>query len=518
MSFYITTPIYYVNDLPHIGHAYTTVVADVLRRYRRLFGEETCFLTGVDEHGQKVQAAAEKRGLSPQVHCDELSQNFRRIWEELGVEFDVFFRTTDDFHKRGVQAALQQLKDLGDIYEAHYEGWYAQADEIFYTEKDLVNGKAPTGAEVVRITEKNYFFRMSKYQERLVKHIQENPGFIQPEFRKNEVLGFLRQPLGDLCISRPKSRLSWGIEIPFDRDYVTYVWFDALLNYATAAGYQQADGAARFEKLWSSADAQVCHLLGKDILTTHAVYWPTMLMALGVKLPTTLFAHGWWLSAGNEKMSKSKGNMVRPLDVKDLVGVEPFRFFLIRDIRLGSDAQFSVDLVVSRVNTELANNLGNLLSRTLSLVEKYFAGAVPARAAAAAPAERTQELMRQAEGVADRVRDSILAWEPQQAIGHVMDLMTAANQYLAERAPWKQAKEDLPAAGETLYTALEAVRLAGILLSPVMPGKAAELLRRVGWDQPIAFEDARGWGALQPGAKVASGDPLFPRVELPKEA
>ncbi len=512
VAFYITTPIYYVNDYPHIGHAYTTVVADVLRRYRQLFGEETLFLTGVDEHGQKVQAAAEKRGLPPQQHCDEMSQNFRDIWKELGVEPDRFIRTTDAFHKQGVQAALQQLWDAGEIYASEYEGWYAQADEIFYTEKDLVGGKAPTGAEVVRITEKNYFFRMSKYQERLIRHIQDNPEFIEPDFRRNEVLGFLKQPLNDLCISRPKSRLSWGIEIPFDRDYVTYVWFDALLNYATAVGYAQAEKAGEFEKFWNGNEACVYHLLGKDILTTHAVYWPTMLMALGLQLPRTLFAHGWWLTADNEKMSKSKGTVVRPLDVKNLVGVEPFRYFLLRDIRLGSDAQFSVPLVLTRVNSELANNLGNLLSRSLSLVGKYFDGKVPQ------PGDdpRTLDLARMAAATGSRVRDAVLSWEPQQALGHIIDLMTAANQYLADRAPWKQAKEDLPAAGETLYAALETLRIAGILLSPVMPQKAAELLKRVGWEKAVAYEDTLNWGGLEPGSPVVSGDPLFPRIELPE--
>ncbi|RYZ95307.1 MAG: methionine--tRNA ligase, partial [Proteobacteria bacterium] len=340
--FYITTPIYYVNDVPHIGHAYTTVVADVLARYHRLFGHDVKFLTGVDEHGQKVQTATVKNGVEPQAYVDSMAENFKAIWKELSIQYDVFFRTTDDFHKKGVQACLQQLFDAGEIYAEDYEGHYSVSEEIFYTEKDLVNGKTPFGNEVTVLKEKNYFFRMSKYQAALIKHIEETPGFIKPEFRKNEVLGFLRKPLHDLCISRPKARLSWGIELPFDKEYVTYVWFDALLNYATGVGYQQPARAEEFQKWWQ--ETRPVHLLGKDILTTHAVYWPTMLMALGIPLPKTIFAHGWWLIDG-EKMSKSKGTVVKPLDMKDAVGVDPLRYFLTRDIALGNDASFTPELV-----------------------------------------------------------------------------------------------------------------------------------------------------------------------------
>jgi len=509
MAFYITTPIYYVNDTPHIGHSYTTVVADVLRRYRRLFGEETLFLTGVDEHGQKVQAAAEKRGRPPQQHCDELSENFKSIWKELGIDYDIFMRTTSDFHKKAVQAALAQLHAADEIYAKEYEGWYSQSEEIFYTEKDLVDGKTPQGNEVTRVSEKNYFFKMSKYQARLIAHIEKHPEFIQPDFRRNEVLGFLKQPLQDLCISRPKARLSWGIELPFDKEYVTYVWFDALLNYATGVGYQQPARTTEFGKWWGPP---AVHLIGKDILTTHAVYWPTMLMALGAPLPRQIFAHGWWLTGDNEKMSKSKGQVVKPLDVKDLIGIDALRYFLIRDIRLGNDAQFSVDLVLTRVNSELANNIGNLLSRTASLIEKYFDGKVPA---AEATAPETRALADRATGLAGRVREHITAMRPQDAVGEIVDLMSDANKFLADRAPWKAAKTDLPHAAETLRASLECLRIAGTLLYPVMPDKATKLVERLGGK--VDFEAASKWGLVKAGAPIMSGEPLFPRIELPKE-
>lgn len=506
--FYLTTPIYYVNDTPHIGHAYTTVVADVLSRYHRLFGHEVKFLTGVDEHGQKVQQATVKHGVEPQAYVDSMAENFKQIWKELSIQYDVFFRTTDDFHKKGVQACLQELYDKGEIYAEDYEGLYSVSEEIFYTEKDLVNGKTPFGNDVVPVKEKNYFFRMSKYQAALIKHIEETPGFIEPEFRKNEVLGFLKKPLHDLCISRPKARLSWGIELPFDKEYVTYVWFDALLNYATGVGYQQAGRKDEFQKWWQ--ETRAIHLLGKDILTTHAVYWPTMLMALGIALPKTIFAHGWWLTESGEKMSKSKGSVVKPLDMKNVVGVDPLRYFLTRDIALGNDAAFSPDLVVSRVNSELANNLGNLLSRVTNLVDKNFAGQLPDWKAAA---PETQALLAKNGAVAEQVKAAILRMEPQTAVQVLVDLLNDTNKYIGDRAPWKQVKEDLTAAGETLGAGLEVLRVVGILLSPVMPEKCASILATIGWSKAPAFADATQARAIPTGAPVKKAEPLFPRVE-----
>lgn len=526
MSFYITTPIYYVNDVPHIGHAYTTVVADVLTRYHKLFGEEVFFLTGTDEHGQKVQQAAQKNNMEPQAYVDSIVVRFKEAWQELGIHHSHFIRTTDEHHKKYVQDCLQKLWDRDEIYIQEYEGLYAVSEEVFYTEKDLVNGKTPFGNEVQKVKERNYFFKMSKYRDRLIQHIQDNPSFIQPDFRRNEVLGFLKQELGDLCISRPKSRLSWGIELPFDKEFVTYVWFDALLNYVSAL--KLGADSKNYEKFWKEA----VHLIGKDILTTHTVYWPTMLMALELPLPKQIFAHGWWLMEGNQKMSKSLGNVVKPLDMKNLVGVDSFRYFLTRDIYLGNDAQFSADLVISRVNSELANNLGNLLSRSTNLVDKFFGGQVPSNTTSntssgmAHPAalgtlnrtlidtvKGTQELINLAEGTAEKVKNDIKKMAPNLAIGHVIDLLSAANKYLEDTAPWKAAKIELKTPGFVLYNALEVLRIAGILLSPVMPEKTQELLKRIGWEKESNFEDAKSWGLLKPGAKVTKGDPLFPRIE-----
>ncbi len=508
--FYLTTPIYYVNDKPHLGTAYCTIMADVITRYHRLFGDETLFLTGTDEHGQKVQEAAAKRGLDPQVHCDELAERFKVAWDELNIQYDIFFRTTDDFHKKAVQKCLQDLFDRDEIYSAEYEGWYSVSEEIFYTEKDLVNGKSPTGNEVTKVLEKNYFFKMSKYQQPLIDHINKNPEFIQPESRKNEVLGFLRQPLNDLCISRPKTRLKWGIEMPFDKDYVTYVWFDALLNYATGVGLHQSGKEKDFSKWWE--DTAPVHLLGKDIITTHAVYWPTMLMALGLRLPRTIFATGWILNRDMEKMSKSKGEVVNPLDMKNFVGVDSLRYFLVRDVHLGNDAPFSPDLLIGRVNNDLANNLGNLSSRTLNLVEKYFEGKIPAAQTEDALA---QELRATALNVGAHVKLAIEKMEPSQALEVIVEMLNHANKYLEERAPWKLAKTDLPATSTVLYTSLEILRLASVLLHPVMPTKMTELQRRLG-SPKSDWDSVNKWGLIAVGQKVEKGDPLFPRLEMPK--
>lgn len=506
MKFYITTPIYYVNDTPHIGHAYTTVVADVLTRYHKLFGEETYFLTGTDEHGQKVQKAAEARKLDPKVHCDEMVLNFKNIWKELDIDYNQFIRTTDDFHKKVVQDCLQDLFDKGEIYSKEYEGWYCVSEEVFYTEKDLVDGKSPTGKEVQLVKEKNYFFKMSKYQDKLIEYIKNNPKFIQPEAKRNETLGFLSKPLDDLSISRPKSRLAWGIEIPFDKEHVTYVWFDALLNYCSGVGLKQKGREAEFEKWWSVAT----HLIGKDILITHTIYWPTMLMALGLPLPKTIFAHGWWLTANNAKMSKSEGVVVKPLDMKGVVGVDGLRYFLTRDISLGNDAQFSQELVIQRVNTELANNLGNLLSRTGQLINKYFEGKIPD---IKIKSDVCVNLLKMATAAPDKVKEEIIHFAPQAAVGHVVDVLTEANKFLETEAPWKKAKEDLNAAGESLVTVLEVLRIAGTLLHPVMPTKANELLKRIGYSGEPNFAQTKTAQGLKPGAEVIKADPLFPRVE-----
>lgn len=511
MRFYVTTPLYYVNDTPHIGHAYTTVVADVLNRYHKLFGHETFFLTGTDEHGQKVQAAAQKKGLDEQLYVDEVVQQFKDIWKILNIEADFFIRTTDSFHKKVVQDCLQKLYDRGEIYAQDYEGWYSVSEEIFYTEKELVNGKSPTGNDVQRVTEKNYFFKMSQYQQRLIEYIEAHPDFIQPAIRRNEVLGFLKQPLNDLCISRPKNRLRWGIEIPFDTNYVTYVWFDALLNYASAVGFEQP-GTTREKlmKFWPD----VHHIIGKDILITHSIYWTTMLMALNLPMPKTIFAHGWWLTEQNEKMSKSKGLVVKPLDMKDVVGIDGLRYFLTRDIHFGNDAQFSQDLVISRVNSELSNNLGNLSSRTTNLIHKYFNGEAP-KLTLNLP--ESLSLKKTIEGTPEKVKEKILKLEPNLALGHIVEMLTEANRYLEVTAPWKSAASDLAHAGEALALALESLRVAGILLQPVMPTKMETLLTAFDVAQEKrSFNDAKSFGEISHGQKIQKMEPLFPRIQESK--
>ena len=366
-GFYITTPIYYVNDKPHIGHAYTTILADVLARFNRDAGSETFFLTGLDEHGQKVQEAAEERDIDPQKHCDEMAPRFTDLWYKLHISNDDFIRTTEQRHKKIVQLILKRVMDSGDIYEAEYEGLYSVSEERFITEKEAESGQF---RDIKKLKEKNYFFKMSKYQQRLIDHIHSNPKFIQPEHRKNEILGFLRQPLNDLCISRPKSRLNWGIELPFDKDYVTYVWFDALINYITAAGFDQS--TKQFDNWWPAS----YHLIGKDILTTHAVYWPTMLFSADIPLPLSIFAHGWWLM-GDSKMSKTLGNVINPMDLIDDYGVDPVRYYLMREMVLGHDSSFTIESFIQRYNSDLANDFGNLLSRVTTLIKKNYDGVIP---------------------------------------------------------------------------------------------------------------------------------------------
>jgi methionyl-tRNA synthetase len=502
--FYYTTPLYYLNAKPHIGHAYCTVLVDAMTRFRRLFGDEVHFLTGTDEHGQKVQKAADQRGLTPQQHVDELHAAFRDLWPDLHVHYDDFIRTTEPRHVRAVQTLLQRLHDQGDIYVQDYAGWYSTAAERFWAEDDLVDGKCPdTGLEVQYITERNYFFRMSKYGAALRAHIVANPGFIRPANRANEVLGFLDKGLQDLCISRPKERLSWGIPIPFDEDYVTYVWFDALTNYIAALGWPDDP---EFPKWWPHAH----HFIGKDILTTHSVYWTTMLMAAGVALPQSITATGWWLS-GDRKMSKSLGNVVDPLGMKDVYGPEVLRYFLLRDMVVGLDSNFTEEALVRRNNSDLANDLGNLARRAAGLVGRYFGGRVPE---GGAPTPDEEEIIAEARTLHGRVQDLVAELQLHTAIEETMQLVRRLNKYMTDTAPFKTIKTHPAAAARSLYTVLEGLRHAACLLGPVMPEKMAELTDALGAAPTTNIHDLR-WGGLVPGSVLKMEEALFPRRDLP---
>jgi methionyl-tRNA synthetase len=501
--FYITTPIYYVNDVPHIGHAYTTVAADVLARYRRLRGDDVFFLTGLDEHGQKVQQAAAKAGIDPQTHCDRLAPQFKNLWQRLNISNDAFIRTTDAAHKTIVQRYLQQLYDKQLIYKADYTGWYCTFDERFWTEKDVVQGLCPDCKRPVeQISESNYFFRMGQYQERLIRQIESHQDFIRPQSRRNEVLGFLQKPLEDLSISRPKSRLSWGIELPFDRNYVTYVWFDALVNYISALEYLTEPPTMK--RYWPAS----VHLVGKDILTTHAVYWSTMLMALELPLPQTIFAHGWWTVNG-EKMSKSRGNVVDPYAIVDEFGADAFRYFLLREVPFGHDGDFSREALIGRINSELANDLGNLLNRTLTMIERFAKGLVPQ---AHDEARTDNQLRHQAGQLPELVETHLSKLEFNRALESIGGVIQVANQHIDKSAPWKLAKD---AANQSLlqtvlYDAAEALRIVALMLSPFMPHTTEAIDRQLGMTGPLP--DAQ-WGGLQPGTAIAKGKPLFPRIE-----
>lgn len=512
-TFYITTPIYYVNDVPHIGHAYTTIAADVLARYWRLRGRDVFFLTGLDEHGQKVQQAAAKAGIDPQAHCDKLAPQFQDLWKRLNISNNAFIRTTDVQHKSIVQRYLQELFDKQLIYKADYTGWYCTFDERFWTEKDVVDGLCPDCKRPVeQLSEHNYFFKMGQYHERLQRHILEHPNFIQPESRRNEVLGFLTtQKLGDLSISRPKSRLSWGIELPFAKDYVTYVWFDALVNYVSALDYLPQGNPAS-HRFWPAA----VHLVGKDILTTHAVYWSTMLMALNLPLPETIFAHGWWTVDG-EKMSKSRGNVVDPNKMVDEFGADAFRYFLLREVPFGQDGDFSQSAMAMNINSDLANGIGNLLSRTLTMIERFSQGVIPDRGAT--QLLRIEESLKRETEVLPLTSDDLLShFRFRDNLESLNWIISLCDELIDESKPWNLAKkaESKPQLNNILNTLAKALRALSIFAFPYMPSRAMEMGRQLGLKLDFSSPLLRGgfrWDDLEPGTRIEKGTSLFPRIE-----
>ncbi len=489
-KFYITTPLYYVNGEPHLGSAYTTIFADVITRFHKKMGFDTRFLTGVDEHGQKILEASSKAGIDPQDFCNQMAQRYVETWKKLSIDYDVFFRTTDPAHVKFVQNILQKVYDNGDIYLSEYSGWYCTPDERFWTEKDIVEGNCPLcGRPVHTITEQNYFFRMSRYQQWLIDHIKNNPDCIKPVSRKNEVLGFLKKPLEDLCISRPRARLSWGVSIPFDDNYVTYVWFDALFNYLSSTRIHNNMS----EDFWP-ADY---HLLGKDILTTHCVYWPTFLKAAGFEPVKSVFAHGWWL-ADKGKMSKSQGTVVKPLDLIDKLGidVDAFRYTLMREMVPEHDAKFSEDILIKRYNSDLANDLGNLYNRLWKMYVKYnWENYRSPEIDTFIETEIAQTIEQLRESVYQSIRD----FHPHTAIEEILQFVRGLNKQIEQWKPWKldwSVRNDVNTETATaMLTLIRDLYHSADLLEPVMPAKMAEL---------------KSW--IETMHLPAGGAGLFPRI------
>ena len=504
-NFYITTAIDYANGSPHLGHAYEKVLTDVIARYKRLKGENVHFLTGLDEHGQKVQQSARAAGVEPIVLCDAQAEKFQSMCKLLNISNNDYIRTSQPRHKKVVKQILQMLYDKGEIYKAQYKGFYSTRQEQFLQEKDKVDGKWPEiFGEVVEITESNYFFKLRQYQDWLIDYIKQNENFIYPRFRAKQVIEFLKEPLNDLCISRPKERLEWGIELPFDNDYVTYVWFDALVNYISAVGY----GTEEFSKNWP-ADF---HVIGKDILVPpHSVYWPIMLHAAGIELPKSLLVHGWWLSSG-EKMSKSLGNIVNPLELIEKFGTDAFRYFLMREMNVGQDSDFSFDLFLTRYTSDLGNDLGNLLSRLLNMGKRYCESVVPS---ASTDGEFKTPLKDLAKETSDDVMRLYDGMQFHLALERIFNFIRAINRYAEQRAPWKLAKSENPEDQILLKTTLanmaEAIRIASILLLPVMPTVADKILNLIGAGSVSAFNENIYWGNTLEGKTLAPQEILFPR-------
>ncbi len=514
-KFYITTPIYYPSDKLHIGHAYTTVAADALARYHRMCGDDTFFLTGTDEHGQKIQRKALNAGMTPQEFVDGIVAGILRLWQRLAISYDDFIRTTERRHTTVVQKIFQRLYDKGDIYKSEYEGWYCADCEAFYTEtqvQEFPDGRCPDHDKPLeRLREESYFFRLSRYADRLLAHIEAHPEFIQPPSRRNEMVNFIQQGLEDLCVSR--TTFDWGVPVPFDPRHVIYVWVDALSNYITAIGYGSEDPEkqALFARYWP-ADV---HLVGKEIVRFHTIIWPILLMALDLPLPKQVFGHGW-LVLESGKMSKAKGNVIDPHVLMDRYGVDAVRYFLLREIPFGADGFYSEEALISRYNADLANDLGNLLSRTTAMVERFCGGIVPEPS----PAEDDGVLRTMAEAVVVEYSGCMERLELSDALAAIMRLVARANKYVDETAPWDLARDPARRGrlGSVLYSVLEAQRVVALMLSPFMPDVPRQMWHQLGLDADIedsCWPEAARWGGLPAGTAVRRGAPLFPRIEVP---